>query len=626
MEITERFAYNSFRPGQRELAQKVYESCSTGQILVAEAMSGFGKTAAVLTGALTAAEETGSRVVYTCRTKRQMARVSEEISRLQEKHQFKAASISSKFDYCLLRRSRQVTRESFGWYCWFNVSNNLCSYFLNVPLAGEGFARVVNAAALNSPSQADLIRDSESIHVCPYEVARLAMAQAAVAVAPYHYVFDPRAAPVIFDRNTIERRRTILIVDEAHNLRDFLRGLKGTTLSLTEVEGAEREAKALYLDEAASSLDALRVALEKEISRNSGWMLNKESVLAELRAQHGTPWLQNLAYELSSCSGAAWGAIAYDRRMPSLVLHVGEFLARLSSEPQSILVRWNETLGLIDPDPTKGLGTLLAEFAGSVLLSATVSPSNLFIKSLGLDSSSTSSYSVQEESQVRVRTAIDLGVTTRYKLRTPEMYSRISERVVAVIDATEGRVGVFLPSYSVLAPIAESVTARLSGRKVVSERPGLSWQDAADVFDAFVSEAGSVMFGVQGGRFSEGEDFNRGAIDSVVVVGLGLPPPSPMLYAEYACLKRAGERDSYMMLSRLPALRKAFQAAGRHVRQPGKRGLVFFLDSRFNSETVLELMPSWLRVDLTIGDFRPELIRQFAQDFWESGTQCAPPS
>ena len=105
---------------------------------------------------------------------------------------------------------------------------------------------------------------------------------------------------------------------------------------------------------------------------------------------------------------------------------------------------------------------------------------------------------------------------------------------------------------------------------------------------------------------------------SIVVVGLALPPPSPMMYAEYACLKRAGERDSYLMLSRLPALRRAFQAAGRHVRKPGKRGLVFFFDERFGSASARELMPSWLRSDLVIGDLSPSSIESFSREFWSS--------
>ncbi len=231
MDIQSRFAYESFRPGQEELAHHVYRACAEGEILIAEAMSGFGKTAAVLAGALSAAEETGCRIVYTCRTKRQIFRVVDEISRLQGRHPFRAAPMLSKYDYCLLRRQRIVPQESFGWYCSFNVSNNLCSYFLNVTLS-EDFGRLVGESLLRTPRHSELIRKSEEAYVCPYEVARVAMAQAAVAVVPYQYAFDPRAMAVLFDRNSVEIPRTILIADEAHNIRDFFRSMNSATLTL----------------------------------------------------------------------------------------------------------------------------------------------------------------------------------------------------------------------------------------------------------------------------------------------------------------------------------------------------------------------------------------------------------
>jgi DNA excision repair protein ERCC-2 len=154
--------------------------------------------------------------------------------------------------------------------------------------------------------------------------------------------------------------------------------------------------------------------------------------------------------------------------------------------------------------------------------------------------------------------------------------------------------------------------------KESSEAPGLSNQDAADIFESFNTVQGSVLLAVQGGRFSEGEDFGEDSMGTVVVVGLALPPPSPMLYAEYACLKRAGEPDAYLMLSRLPALRKAFQAAGRHIRRPGKKGFVLLMDERFGSETARGLMPSWLRKDMVIGDYAPEAANSLIRDFWAS--------
>jgi DNA excision repair protein ERCC-2 len=335
-------------------------------------------------------------------------------------------------------------------------------------------------------------------------------------------------------------------------------------------------------------------------------------------------WLQNLAFELSASSGAAWGSIAYERRLPSLILRVGEFLVKLSSSTRAVLVKWENTFGLVDPDPVRGVGDYLAEFRSSTLLSATVNPSSVFARSLGLEPAKVGTYEASAVPLVTVRTAVDTGTSTRYQLRIPEMYAKISDRVAAVIRSTQSGVGVFAPSYSVLGAISEMVAKRVTDRRLVSEAPGLSNEQAEEVFDSFRGTEDSILFAVQGGRFSEGEDFDGGAMGAIVVVGLALPPPTPMMYAEYSCLKRTGEQDSYLMLSRLPALRRAFQAAGRHVRRPGKRGLVFFLDERFGSGAARELMPSWLRRDIVVGDLTPSSIESFSREFWSHGSPPLP--
>lgn len=620
MELGDRFAYETFRPGQRELAERVYRGCLEGEILIAEAMSGFGKTSAVLTGVLSAAEEADYKVIYACRTKRQIYRVVEEIARLQAKHPFKAASMLSKYDYCLLRRHKTIPPESFGWYCTFNTSNNLCSYFMNVPLT-KAFSHLVQSTLEKAPRHHELMRGAEAIHVCPYEVTRLAMVQARLIVVPYQYAFDPRAMKVLFDHGSVERRRAVIIVDEAHNLRDFYRGAASATLSLDQVKGATREARALLMEEAAKSLSALEASLEEVIASRQGWRLDKGAVVEKFRSDRGTAWLQNLAFELSASSGAAWGSVMFERRLPSLILRVGEFLSKLSSSSPSVLVKWDNSLGLVDPDPVRTTSDYLGEFRSAVLVSATVSPSSVFARSIGLDPTAVQTYQTSTAPLVSVRTAVDMGTSTRYRSRTPEMYTKIANRIVAVISSTASGVGVFAPSYSMLGTIFEMVTKRVRDRNIVSESPGLSNDQATEIFDSFRSADDSVLFAVQGGRFSEGEDFEGGVMGSIVVVGLGLPPPTPLMHVEYAFLKKTGNQDSFLMLSRLPAMRKAFQAAGRHVRSPGKKGLVFFLDDRFGSAAAIELMPTWLRSDLTVGDFSPGTIEAFSRGFWDGRTQ-----
>ena len=122
------FPYPSFRQGQKELAESIYTACKSGKRFVAEAMSGFGKTAAVLAGTIPASVEDDLDIIYVCRTKRQVFRVLEELNRFSEKIPLRATSLFSKYDYCLLRQSSfGVSPETFKWFCSFKTSNTKIS-------------------------------------------------------------------------------------------------------------------------------------------------------------------------------------------------------------------------------------------------------------------------------------------------------------------------------------------------------------------------------------------------------------------------------------------------------------------------------------------------------------------
>lgn len=180
----------------------------------------------------------------------------------------------------------------------------------------------------------------------------------------------------------------ILVVDEALSLRDFFRGLNSATLTMSQVEGAMGEARAMLMNEAARSLETLRILLKTIYDTHEGWLLDKRAVIDTIRDEQGTAWLQNLVFELSSCSGAAWGSIAYERRFPSLILRVSEFLTKLSSSSRGVLVKWEDTFGIIDPNPVGDLARYLHGSAGSILMSATVNPSAVFMENIGQSDSS----------------------------------------------------------------------------------------------------------------------------------------------------------------------------------------------------------------------------------------------
>ncbi len=621
MGIEEFFAYDSFRLGQRELALRVYQACKNRQCLVAEAMSGLGKTAAVLSGTLLAAKEENLRVLYACRTKREVARVAEELSLLQTRKTLKAGYLFSKYDYCLLmkRRSRPVPPESFKWYCNFNVSNNLCSYFLNLSLLGDALTDTVAETSRHIPTHARLLESGERLHVCPYELERLAASGAEVVVIPYQYLFEERAKSVLGNEVRATPTKTILVVDEAHNLGDYLRNSATFALSPEVLGHAVEEARAFGLERLAGSLLELEGVIKKIVGEAGTWYLRKNSVIDGIRGGHDETWLANLIFELTNCASAAWYSVATGSIMPLHVLKVGTFLEGLFASKEAetaVLTRAEDSLLLVDVAATRRFASATKNYHSIILLSATISPCDLFAKSMGIEESRAATYRVEANLPVTVRTVLDTGVTTRFRFRTKEMYQKISRRIVAIANSVRGSIGVFAPSYILLESLVPEVSAAAHQVEMMVESRGLSNREASQLIDAFKSREKSVLFGVQGGRFSEGEDFSGDLMDASVIVGLALPPPSPALYAEYSYLKRSGSHDSYVTISLLPAIRKAFQAAGRHLRNPGKRGMVFLLDSRFANPTVLELTPSWLRQDMITGDFSDEEIEKMTKEFF----------
>jgi DNA excision repair protein ERCC-2 len=619
VELEDLFPYKSFRAGQRDLAKSVYEACKSKNRLVVEAMSGFGKTSPVLTGSILAAEENGSHIIYACRTKRQVFRVMEEVQRIQDRVALGATPLYAKLDYCLLKETSgfRVNQDSFKWYCDFNTSNNLCSYFLNISLLGREVEGLVREFHNKTPDHSRLLEYGRQIHVCPYEVARLAVANSTIIVTTYHYLLNQAAKSLLLSSTGWNPAQTIAIIDEAHNLRDFVRDLSSTQFSFGDLHAALNDARALNMETAISFLEELISKLQLFSTVHSSWYVDRDKLLQTMKAGHDEVWLPNIALELSTCAGIGWQSISSGRNLPTSIMRVGTFIRDLLSSPEGglTITRSDQCFYLVETNPSKRFLTLTGDLQSLVLLSATINPQQLFLKSIGLDET-TPIHQVNSTQTFRVRTVIDTGVSTRFKLRGSDTYSKIAEKISAIRRATRGSIGVFVPSYVVLESLLPFLEAT-TGQSIITETRNLSNAEAERTMTRFKSTPGSILLAVQGARFSEGEDFPGDQMDASVVVGFSLPPPSPIMYAELAD-SRFSKHEAYLVVSLLPAVRKAIQAAGRHIRSPDKKGMVFFMDSRFNQPEIMHMIPGWLKNDTTIGDFKPEDIERMVRTFFEN--------
>ena len=128
-----------------------------------------------------------------------------------------------------------------------------------------------------------------------------------------------------------------------------------------------------------------------------------------------------------------------------------------------------------------------------------------------------------------------------------------------------------------------------------------------------------ILFGVQGGMFSEGVDYPGEMAIGAFVIG----PPLPNFDLEREQMrvyyqKRYNSGFDYAYV--IPAMAKAIQAAGRVIRSEKDRGLIVLMDNRFVQPGYSRSMPGdWFESD--VSELVSESILKEISDFW--GTSAA---
>lgn len=121
-----------------------------------------------------------------------------------------------------------------------------------------------------------------------------------------------------------------------------------------------------------------------------------------------------------------------------------------------------------------------------------------------------------------------------------------------------------------------------------------------DEFKACAQHGGAALLGVLGGCSSEGVDFPRDEMNSVVIVGVPYVEPTPKVKAQVSYFE-----ERYLGLGReygyvIPAMKKASQAAGRPIRTLEDKAVMIFLDYRFSTPYCRQFYPLWIRDNLRI--------------------------
>jgi DNA excision repair protein ERCC-2 len=547
------------REGQVEAAAQLQAAVRAGLCAVLlEAPTGFGKTGVLLECAL--GELRGGafeRVLYVTSKSTGQLQVSATLRSMTEPGPglgggapVAAWHVRNKAEHCV-NAVFQCVREA-------------CAYLDGAEKRwpGSGLSRFY---LLDDQAKdlASLRGAGAGARICPYEITRAALAFNDVWIGDYNYVFSPDSRGLFYDRPGFQPARTLLLVDEAHNLPSRV---------------ADAHSHSFSAGDARTVRDALRHAGAdtRWVSQWDAWTRlldsrTKSAALTEAEEQDARELMGELA------EGVGTYAVDYAELGPEVSGHIWRIPSVTEQLATVELPRlwWSPRDGVLSVtclDAAPAIGATLREFGGVVFATATPGPLERFEESCACAGLK----------QVRAPTpwrdgaydvAVDLRVDTTFQQR--QRYMGVTAETVSALHRSAGApIAVFFPSFAYADAVAREVeTAVLQPRKSDLATQNAWINDSLD--------AGRALFLVLGSGFAEGIDLLGGRVAHAMVVGPALPEVNPVQRARMATFAHLGRDVAFDRVYRIPGMQKVNQALGRLVRAPGQGARVLLHCRRF---------------------------------------------
>ena len=618
------------RPSQEAILGELAEVVRLGGPLLVNAPSGSGKTIAALAPLVEHAQLAGHRILYLVRTQAQEVQVMRETATLGHRLErpVLALGLEGRSKRCILLEGdpeiKGATAEEHGKLCAdrrrsteralrgeapaappreFPEDGEIdltdldgCPYYARV--VGTDLDALTETLSSRPAPPPEFERLCRADNLCPYELSKRLLPRATVVVAPYAFFFHPHVRRSLLGWLGCEPSAIDLVVDEAHNLPEYLRDLATVALPEESVrrardEVAERGDFQLPNGPSATRFfDVVRAAIEELAHAlvHGDDALLPPGVLEEamLRALGGTShrfdtWLGALA---------TWGENLRDerrreRRLPRSWVHT--VAITLLSWPKLDAPRYAKVVTRLPRPALEAFALDASEAARPILdchlsvhMSSTLAPLEEYRDALGLGASSRRIDVPSTAPRGNCRYLYDRSISTDPdELREdPRAIGRIADRVAKVLELLPVKTAVLFPSFELMRRVLEGGLQSQLPPGAFVEYARLPTSDLWRSLEGWKHEPpSSVLLGVAGGRLAEGVDRPDDEVGAVVLVGIPYPKLTAKRRALEEFLQRSvGRGPEYA--SRAPAERAIRQAFGRLVRSEQDRGLAIVLDRR----------------------------------------------
>ncbi len=581
--------FASLRPGQEgvitQLSNTLAADAPSGRSVFFEAPTGFGKTGCTLAAALTALRDgTADRLIWLSGKATGQLQAVETLHRLLPAHPGLAWQMRNKSEHCI----NSV----------FHCMRDACAFLDGAQerWPNAGLARFW----LDPHHPRDLLAlhaAGQDARICPYEITRAALPYHDIWIGDYNYLFAPESRQIFLEQPGFDPARTLLIIDEAHNLPERVAAAWSQSANYTATAALLAE-----LDHLAAPTPLL-LALE-QWARLLGH-LDPCDVLEPPDEADFAAALERVATALAKhgVTPSELGPTHTETLWALPRLHA------LRSQTQLRHLWWAPRAGTLEAtctDASALIGETLAAYRSSLLLSATLAPFDQLAAACALppptaDSPPSTGHRqpptaprplvLQAPAPWREHAydvAIDVRVDTTFRRRS-ESYGLTAETIVQLHAAAHRAVAVFFPSYA----YAEAV---LRATEHLPVPPRIALQPrGADLATqtAWIEESltlADALFLVLGSSFAEGIDTLGGRLTHAMVVGPALPEVNALQRARQTAHAGVDRDTAFRRTYLVPGLRKVNQALGRLVRAPGQHAKVLLHCRRFADSSYASLL------------------------------------
>ncbi|HXH30860.1 MAG TPA: ATP-dependent DNA helicase [Bacteriovoracaceae bacterium] len=580
------FPFPVARTGQRELIEYIDASLTQQQRVMVQAPTGLGKTVGVLYPTLKESLSRGQRVIYITPKNSQQLAAEEAIERIQAKGcPTRSLTITAKSKLCM--KAEALCNPE---YCEFARD-----YYDKLEL--HGLKEILGKKKkLTSKVFKNLAQKYE---VCPFELQFEAVEEPDTIICDYNYVLGHDSALGRLSQVGFSQEgKPNLVIDEAHNIPSRTMSYYSPSISTRQLKGMEEELKSLQKRFSEDGVELVQECVQliegfKGVdNKNQGKRLNLESgAFLEVNERIKAYMSKYLESDV-------------EIRPRDVVLRFsfywGEFTEILSTimeeeRPEFFISSSHDqgesTIHITCCDASKLIQPRYDNFEHVVAFSATLKPFEYYSQLSGLEGKDLFKKEFESPFNTCHRKIIVIPqVSTKYSVRAAN-YPKIADTIHRVVQVRPGNYLAFFPSFDFMERTL-GVFELPEGFRLIKQSRNMRSTDVEDILMGLkLQEQPTLLFGVQGGIFSEGVDYAGEMVIGAFIIG----PPLPVFDYQREGMKKYYQtyhKSGFEYAYTFPAMAKAIQAAGRVIRSETDRGLIILMDDRFLEKSFAQTMPS----------------------------------